>query len=148
MKKLLIIFAVSILGMVACNEERMETTMEYDINAISNNPLYPSFSEVVGFLQSNNWGLIDSFADADHPGALIFHYNKLNENRFLIRWASLEDIPHRPNVDFDDTYDQVADPDGPPGSVLDVCVGDPTNCFVRNEGGDVFIDCLDEDLPT
>ncbi len=35
MKKLLIIFAVSILGMVACNEERVEKTMEQEMNAIS-----------------------------------------------------------------------------------------------------------------
>lgn len=134
--------------MVACNDKVEVKNEKVIMDGIKNDPItYPTFSEVVDFLQSNNWILVDSFADSDHIGALVFHYNKSNENRFLIRWSSIEDIPHRPNVDFDGTYRTETDPNGAPGDLVDKCDGEKTNCFIRKEGDDIYIDCLDEDLP-
>lgn len=47
MKKLLIIFAASILGMVACNEERVETKMEQGMNAISAPEQLEAWSDIL-----------------------------------------------------------------------------------------------------
>jgi hypothetical protein len=56
MKKLLIIFAASILGMVACNEERVETKMEQDANSAIKREMDPIFwlkIEVYGGTRKN-----------------------------------------------------------------------------------------------